>query len=121
MTPDPSILVASFGTLATLWAAWLTFRSSQAKVRQEAQAHLYVGLSEEVQRLRTELHSKDDQARENYEEILALRKDMNEAQSEIHGLQLELTKWTAGALLLYRQVLEADLEPHFIPSKETFQ
>lgn len=113
---DTQIIIAALGFLGTAWGAWLTYRGVKVKGRQDSQAVNFAGMQSEINRLREDLADRDKQARENYDEIIQLRADMKTAQTEIHDLQRSLTEWITGAQVLYRQLVDADITPMFVPS-----
>jgi len=110
------ILLAVIGLLGTGWVGWLTYRGTRVKVNQERSNSNFEHMQHEIDRLRRDLDLRDAQARATYQEVMELRKGLQDALIEIHALRLEVAQYYTGAEVLYNQLVENDIAPKFMPA-----
>jgi chromosome segregation ATPase len=113
---DLNALVIALTGFLTAAGVWIARRNEKVKSTQSLLQVQINALSDETERLREHLNSRDLQSEKNYIEITQLRSDVAEGQKHIFALEAKLTEWTTGVRVLTHQLEENGIAPAFIPS-----
>jgi predicted nuclease with TOPRIM domain len=123
MTDFGYIIGALIGLAGVTWAAWLTWRSTNIQIRMEAQdreaaarTEFVQQLQAEINRLREDLATRDQQARESYEQIKELRRLVLNLQDDQHTLRVRMAQLQTGVQVLMEQLDHHDIKPLWRPS-----